>query len=773
MQSDHSHAHVATALVTIVALVIGLAIGGVYFGVLGQKKPVTITETSLVPAGTKTVEKTKVSTVTIIKEAKQGGVETNTSALEASWEKVERLASLFSAERRSPGIYAPVTTAPTVTATVVGREPLEPQQIAKQVEELSSRLGSVRLPGGEKLYYSGTNVQVAGVDEPDIVKTNGTHIFVASNNFLEVYKAYPANELSLQERIDVAKMVEKLAGKEYLAVVSGNHTQVIGVIKHSIRIVGLLVEGKDAIVLATESRWPGPLEPRTWVLLVRDGKVLHTAAIPGYFRDARFSNNSLIIVTLLGQVFRPIILLEKGTAVVPAPIIAGIPTSQAIVTAINTSSWSTASASFIGATTSTLYVTSSGDIYLVAPGSIKQLEKLGNMSKEEAEKLVNRIRYSSYYENSTILHLRVAKGPSLVLVAEGTVPGRVWRQWMIDVYNGTLRIVTEHWGVKGVIVSLYVLDAETLKPIGRLENVAVNERVHAVRFLGNTLYLVTYRNIDPLFAIDLSNPAKPVVLGFLKSPGFDEYLHPLTKNLLIGVGRDERQVRVTLYRIKSDRTVEIVDRVYIGDKEALYSWSPVLNPVEGHKAFTLDPLHGYVLIPVTEQRPYKPIWGVAVIKLEAINTTKPLMKLVTLLQHQYAERSIFIDDAIYTIAPRNPVERIIAFSAKTLKKIASAPGPVKAKIADIVENPEKYSNAAVVLKGVSRGWSGLDYPPPVSRSDWVLDDGTGKIYVAAYTPYYYGKTTIPKPGTEVTVIGIVRIAGNGHPYIIPYIIKQA
>jgi inhibitor of cysteine peptidase len=80
-----------------------------------------------------------------------------------------------------------------------------------------------------------------------------------------------------------------------------------------------------------------------------------------------------------------------------------------------------------------------------------------------------------------------------------------------------------------------VLDAQ-MKKIGALEDLAVGERIYSVRYRGKTAYVVTFRQVDPLFVIDLSDPKRPTVKGELKIPGFSEYLHPIDDNTLVGLG---------------------------------------------------------------------------------------------------------------------------------------------------------------------------------------------------------------------------------------------
>ena len=85
--------------------------------------------------------------------------------------------------------------------------------------------------------------------------------------------------------------------------------------------------------------------------------------------------------------------------------------------------------------------------------------------------------------------------------------------------------------------NMYVLDAN-LQTVGKLEDLASGERIYSARFMGDRAYMVTFRQVDPLFVIDLINPTEPAVLGYLKIPGVSNYLHPYDETHLIGVGSD-------------------------------------------------------------------------------------------------------------------------------------------------------------------------------------------------------------------------------------------
>ncbi|MCM1544312.1 MAG: beta-propeller domain-containing protein [Ruminococcus sp.] len=168
-------------------------------------------------------------------------------------------------------------------------------------------------------------------------------------------------------------------------------------------------------------------------------------------------------------------------------------------------------------------------------------------------------RAKSGFFDSTEIYALSLNGTDITYVANGTVNGTINNQYSIDEYNGYLRIATTAFTDKSEVSCLYVLDAN-LNVIGKLEDIAKDERIKSSRFIGDTAYIVTFRNTDPLFAIDLSNPASPKILGEVKLPGFSEYLHPVGNNLLVGVGysgdensADMNSVKVSLFDI-SDKT---------------------------------------------------------------------------------------------------------------------------------------------------------------------------------------------------------------------------
>ncbi len=151
--------------------------------------------------------------------------------------------------------------------------------------------------------------------------------------------------------------------------------------------------------------------------------------------------------------------------------------------------------------------------------------------------------------------------------------------------------------------NVYVLD-DDMKIVGKLEEIAPDERIYSTRFIGDRLYMVTFKRIDPLFVIDLSNPKNPEVLGELKIPGFSDYLHPYDEDHIIGIGKETESnewggvstkgVKLALFDVLDVKNPKQLDKYEIGaagtDSEAL----------RDHKAFLFDKKKNLLVIPVRE-----------------------------------------------------------------------------------------------------------------------------------------------------------------------------
>ena len=284
-------------------------------------------------------------------------------------------------------------------------------------------------------------------------------------------------------------------------------------------------------------------------------------------------------------------------------------------------------------------------------------------------------------ENSkTVIHRISIKNGAIEYQSKGEVDGRLLNQFSMDESNNNLRVATtvDLWLNNGRVEynNVYVLD-DGMNVIGSLTNLASNESIYISRFMGDKLYIVTFKQVDPFFVIDLSEPTAPKVLGYLKIPGYSSYLHPISDNLILGVGKEtgENQyggittkgVKVSLFDVSDFNNPKEVGKYEIGLEG---TDSPVLYD---HRAFLYSATKNIIVVPVTEivskiqSGPYNyrtNIWnGAYVFKIN--NDTDNKIEVVGKVKHSTSEndyyywsndatvmRSLYMDDSLYTISSK-------------------------------------------------------------------------------------------------------------------------
>ncbi|MYH95897.1 MAG: hypothetical protein F4129_05230 [Acidimicrobiia bacterium] len=186
--------------------------------------------------------------------------------------------------------------------------------------------------------------------------------------------------------------------------------------------------------------------------------------------------------------------------------------------------------------------------------------------------------------------------------ATGTVEGHLLNQFSMDEYNGYFRVATtigEPWDTETSESQVVVLEQQgrRLTEVGKVGDLGRGERIFSVRFAGDTGYVVTFRQVDPLYVIDLADPAAPSVAGELKIPGFSTYLHPISDGLLIGVGQDAddtgrtRGTKVSLFDVSDPAAPAELDVIVFPDAHSEAEWD--------HRAFLYWGPEEMVAIPLT------------------------------------------------------------------------------------------------------------------------------------------------------------------------------
>jgi inhibitor of cysteine peptidase len=442
--------------------------------------------------------------------------------------------------------------------------------------------------GGALLYsaeeatteYSRTNIQVEGVDEADIVKSDGEYIYLATDNILVIAKAYPPEKARILYRTELEGNINGLFVNEDRLIVLVSNDAVYGIWREYPSPSGYVVKTSIGVYDVGDRENP---------ILERE------VSVDGYYVSSRMIGDYVYLIASgsawLGNdnVSLPRISVDGGTIEVqPAEIWhSETPdngygfTSIVSVNTLNDDEEPAHETLLLGGA-STIYVSAS-NIY------------------------VTFMDWSGGSEVTSVHRIHVDEG-QIEYHATGEIPGRLLNQFSMDEHEGYFRIATTTGQVSrsGIASSgnhIYVLD-QNLDIAGRLENLAPGEQIYSARFMGTRCYLVTFKKVDPLFVIDLTNPRQPEVLGELKITGYSDYLHPYDDNHVIGIGKEAaaaeegdfawyQGVKISLFDVSDVANPKEIAKYEIGDRG---TDSPVLYD---HKAFLFDKARNLLVLPVS------------------------------------------------------------------------------------------------------------------------------------------------------------------------------
>lgn len=450
------------------------------------------------------------------------------------------------------------------TRDMIATEQSEASDTAAGANEVSAKAD-----GGD---HSTTNNQVEGVDESDIVKTDGEYVYVVQNQKLMVTDV--RNPKSLKQVASIGFGAEYYPSelflyKDQLIVLGDYHTPFDYSEENAKKMMPISGMTKAKIYDVSNPSKPD---------LIRE------IGTEGYRVGARLTDGVMHFITSVHPNFwimeeQPDVELrphvydsEKGEQPEPMPYdsISILPHtsegSYSIITSVDLNNLESASVETKG------YLGGSQQLYM----SKDNLYLTANVFKDRKEGGdENRIMIWNPGGNDTEIFKFSLDGTNVNYQASAIVPGYLLNQFSMDEYDGHFRLVTTEgnmWDDKNPSKNhLFVLDSN-LKQVGSVTDLAKGERIYSARFMGDKAYMVTFRETDPLFVIDVANPSKPKVLGELKIPGFSNYLHPLDENHLIGFGYDTEAIKE-----KGSSEPRIVTK---GMKISLFDVSDFHNPKE-------------------------------------------------------------------------------------------------------------------------------------------------------------------------------------------------
>jgi len=458
--------------------------------------------------------------------------------------------------------------------------------------------------------YSKTNVQVEGVDEPDIVKTDGTYIYVLADQNLYILKAYAAEDAEILSKISIKDDVyvsELFVNNHYLIVFGSSYNYPI--------LYGKAIledEGTGEEITDEENSW----EVSSSVIKIYDisdrsnPDLVKDIEIDGTYFDSRMIGDYIYVVSSEYSYYFyrgydgnyslniPEITIDNDTSKISYSQIYYVDSPEVVnsmthVISVNLEDLSVNEKSFLIGVSENMYM-SENNIYLVYTNYDYNTRTFFEES------------YTSN-EEKTIIHKIQVNNGKINYINKGEVLGRVLNQFSMDEHNTFFRIATTmgySWDVKNPSKNnIFVLD-ENLVQVSSIEDIAQGEQIYSARFLGEKAYLVTFKKTDPFYTIDMSDPYNPKILGYLKIPGYSNYLHPYDETHIIGIGKETIEsndpnfawylgLKIALFDVSDFENPVEVDKIVIGDRG---TDSPALYD---HKAFLFSKEKELLVIPVS------------------------------------------------------------------------------------------------------------------------------------------------------------------------------
>ncbi|UII56836.1 beta-propeller domain-containing protein [Cytobacillus spongiae] len=383
--------------------------------------------------------------------------------------------------------------------------------------------------------HSETNVQVQGIDEGDLVKTDGKYIYQLSDREIRIIQAQPADKMKLAAEITYDESFS--ANQLYL---QGEHLVLIGQEYQLHENQSKQMQDKVSIA---------PFHQSTKVIVYDISDPTNPNQVRDLTLEGHMTSTRKIgsIVYLVTSHYPDYWLLEENEDMDIRPRMK----DSAVHKEIQSISYE--DIQYFPETKETNYLTIAAfDMEKSKdPASIQTFLGSGGqlyMSKENIYIGVENYIFSEsdfIYDPDTTIYRFSIDQLSVNLTGSTKVNGRILNQFSMDEHDGFFRVATtkgQTWDEsKPSTNQLYIFDKK-LKQMGALENLAKGERIYSARFMGDRIYIVTFKETDPLFVIDASKPAEPKVLGELKIPGFSNYLHPYDENHVIGFGHDTKIV---------------------------------------------------------------------------------------------------------------------------------------------------------------------------------------------------------------------------------------
>ena len=566
--------------------------------------------------------------------------------------------------------------------------------------------------------YSGTNNQIAGVDEGDLVKTDGEHLFVLAGDGVDIVNALPADQLGVVSHITTPGWERSL-------------------FLHGTRLTVISQENTWAPVDTADTDTSGGVSALSWwnhtwqphvnvtvidVSVVASPTILEQTTLDGWLVDARAIDGRVLVVTQDSfDIPAPAVItipppihidpmpvgpvpVDPGTSTASSPLPIDMPISigwpgyvgdgtryvyedEASYREHLEKAWDivalphfTVTATGGGTTTSELLT--AGHTYLPVKATDNSLLSVvsfdvdddtagpdatttvagisGSVYASASNLYVSATHWGNWWDptdagSTTNIYRFNFEDADVPLTAMGAVPGMTLNQFSLDESDdGLLRVATTSGFGDNASSGIYALAASAgnLQTIGSVTGLAPGERKYSERFIGDRGYVSTFRQVDPLFVIDLANPTRPRVVGELKVPGFSSYLQPLDATHLLGVGRDVDPatgrvlgLQLSIFDV-SDPANPKRSATYTFAGDGWQSWSAALWD---HHALSWFAEQGILALPVQQGDWWAGSSGLVVFK---VATTSPagFTNLGEITHDGPVQRSVRIGEFLYSVS---------------------------------------------------------------------------------------------------------------------------
>ena len=528
--------------------------------------------------------------------------------------------------------------------------------------------------GNDVERYSGTNTRTEFVDEADIIKTDGNYIYYKSDNWY-----YVRDQNGRYQDFRKTYIIDALPPEE---------AAIVSAIEDDMYITGLyLVNDSLIMVGSSEIKCYDVKDPE-------NPSLRWSEDTDGYYENSRLIDDTLYLVTSKYRVSYPVRYLDTKIAAdrVFAPAVPGVFSSDIsmthYLTKIDLSDGLVKdTVAVLGNYDTVLYVNSK-NAYLTShyipdeqKASINFLRENGSryfpddvmdkvirvldnddfgdrakyieidetieayfstLSDDDAEEISERIDedFNEYYSD-----LLLEKEFSLITrvnldtfdVTSGSMPGKLLNDYALDEYDGNLRTAStigNSWRTRNDSSSIVTVFDEDMAVIGSLTDIGKGERIYSAVFTGETLYLVTFRETDPFFVIDLSDPESPSVSGELKIPGYSSYLRPIGNDLVIGIGMINGSSKISLFDVADPAEPKEIDSFVLDEyTSAVYDFHAFLWDSDNNILVLPAGRHAYIFS-VTEN-------GIDLLKDDEHGDEE---------RYDYVTRALYINDCLYTVA---------------------------------------------------------------------------------------------------------------------------